>query len=218
MIQGSTSHITADTAIIGGGILGLWAARHAIRRGENVVLVDKRKLGSGASGGFLGALMPHMPDSWNIKKQLQYNGIKTLSKVTQELEEEVGLSCCFDRCGRIMPIPHEKLLTQVERRKTGAVENWDTQFELTQIDEMSVPKGWMNAEIAVHGIQYDTLSARISPRAYMRALEAYIRPRASIVEGVSVVGLNHGNNGVDIQLGNGEKISAGKAFVCNGWE
>jgi len=52
---------SADLLIVGGGIMGLWAAVHAERQGIDTLLIDAGKLGQGASGGVLGALMPYMP-------------------------------------------------------------------------------------------------------------------------------------------------------------
>ena len=37
-----------DCVVIGAGILGLWAARHAIKRGERVLVLEKRQGGGGS--------------------------------------------------------------------------------------------------------------------------------------------------------------------------
>ncbi|MBU2328140.1 MAG: FAD-dependent oxidoreductase, partial [Alphaproteobacteria bacterium] len=70
-----SGQLQADLVIVGGGIMGLWAALKAERRGMDTILIDGEKTGSGASGGLLGALMAHMPDRWNEKKQLQFDGL-----------------------------------------------------------------------------------------------------------------------------------------------
>ena len=41
---------SADVVVIGGGLTGLSTAYHAARKGASVVLVEKDKVGSGASG------------------------------------------------------------------------------------------------------------------------------------------------------------------------
>jgi len=48
-----------DLLIVGGGVQGLWIARSAILAGMSVALVEANVCGTGASGGLLGALMPH---------------------------------------------------------------------------------------------------------------------------------------------------------------
>jgi len=216
MIHKAHSDKIYDTAIIGGGVLGLWAARHAIKRGEKVVLIEKRKIGAGASGGFLGALMPHMPDNWNPKKQFQFEGLDTLETVVAELEEETGVSCGYRRCGRIMPITNEKLLGQIDRRNKGAGDNWQGKYNLSASSDIS--DQIINPEIAKFGLQHDTLSGRINPRQYLASLEAYVRPRCDLLEGNAVEALDMSATNGEITLSNGDKISAGKIIVASGYE
>lgn len=196
--------------------MGLWAARHAIKRGEKVVLLEKHKIGAGASGGFLGALMPHMPDSWNAKKQFQFEGLDTLERTVAELEEETGVSCGYRRCGRVMPVTNEKLLGQIERRIKGAGEHWQGRYAMSL--QHSQSDDWISPEIASFGIQQDTLSARINPRQYISSLDAYVRPRCDLLEGVEVMKLVSGKTQNEVFLAGGDKIIAGKIIVANGYQ
>ncbi|MDJ0614713.1 MAG: FAD-dependent oxidoreductase [Rhizobiaceae bacterium] len=217
MIQTASIRKSFDTAIIGGGILGLWAARHAIKRGEQTILIEKRHIGAGASGGFLGALMPHMPDNWNAKKQFQFDGLTSLPDAIAELEADTGHDCGYRRCGRIMPLTHDKLLPQVERRLAGAKTNWGDDFSMT-LEAPAAYQNWLNSDIASNGIQHDTLAARVNPRAYVRALEAYMRPRCEVLEGGEVRGVNFQQHDGEVMLANGDSITAGKIIIANGWE
>ncbi|PZR70212.1 MAG: D-amino-acid oxidase, partial [Stutzerimonas stutzeri] len=61
-----------DLIVVGGGVMGLWTALFAARQGLSVHLAERRTIGAGASGGVLGALMPHLPDRWNAKKAFQF--------------------------------------------------------------------------------------------------------------------------------------------------
>ncbi len=205
-----------DTAIIGGGVLGLWAARHAIKRGESVVLIEKRHIGAGASGGFLGALMPHMPDGWDAKKQFQYGGLSTLSEAIAELQSDTGHDCGYRMCGRIMPLAHEKMLQHMPVRIKGSSEFWADGYEMSLLNTTDFASDWINPDVAKFGIQYDTFSARVNPRAYLSALEAYVRPRCEVLEGLECVGILPKLG--QIALLDGEKISAGKIIVANGYE
>jgi len=222
-----------DTVVIGGGILGLWAARHAIKCGERVCLVEKRKIGAGASGGFLGALMPHMPDGWDAKKQFQYKGLSTLPAAIAELEADTGHDCGYRMCGRIMPLPHEKMLQHMPIRTKGSQEFWGDGLEMVLYEDIGnltglhpepsprphpqLVAGWVNPDIAKFGIQYDTFSARVNPRAYVAALEAYVRPRAAVKEGVEGT-LRQAQGEGGVELSNGDKIQTGKIIVANGYE
>ena len=217
MIQTVSTQKPYDTAIVGAGILGLWAARHAIKRGERVTVIEKRSIGAGASGGFLGALMPHMPDNWNAKKQFQYDGLDSLADVIAELEEETGLDCGYRRCGRVMPLTHEKVLPQVDRRLAGALSNWDSEYQMS----VSAAGGnckWLDPDFASFGVQHDTLAARINPRAYLAALESYVRHRADLLEGCGVVSVNMSAADGEVVLVNGESFRAQTLVIANGWE
>ncbi|MEO0328841.1 MAG: FAD-dependent oxidoreductase [Pseudomonadota bacterium] len=211
-----------DTVIIGGGVLGLWAGRHAIKRNERVLLLEKRKIGSGASGGFLGALMPHMPDSWNRKKQFQFDGLTSLAETVAELEKETGIDCGYRRCARLMPLPHEKLLPQVQRRIDGANEYWQGKFQM-RVDDAGQHSDWLSSQIARYGVQHDTISARINPRAYVSALEAFVRQGAEVQDEAEVVSIEcssegQGNAGGIVHLSDGQKYHAEKIIIANGWE
>lgn len=219
MIQSSSTRKTYDTAIIGAGVLGLWAARHAIRRGERVVVIEKRKIGAGASGGFLGALMPHMPDGWDTKKQFQYDGLITLGNAVDELEADTGIECGYKMCGRIMPLPHEKMLQHMPIRTSGSGKYWAEGLEMSLVTDENhqwIESGWVSPAFAKFGLQHDTFSARINPRAYMKALETFVRPRAEVLEKTEAVKLNVLEN--EIQLSSGVTVSAGRIIVANGWE
>ena len=214
MIQ-SSNHF--DIAIIGGGITGLWAARHAVKRSERVILIEKRTIGCGASGGFLGALMPHMPDGWNKKKQYQYLGLSTLAKAISGLESDTGMSCGYRRCGRIMPVVKESHSELVARRAEGAAQNWDDKFTLRN----SEPVGnldWINPSIASFGVQHDTLAARVNPRKYVTALEVYLKPRVEFREGVGAEKIEMSEHYGIIRMTNDETVSADRIVVANGYE
>ena len=94
-----------DLLIVGGGIMGLWAAVMADRAGLKTVLVERDRIGAGASGGVLGALMPYMPDRWDVKKQFQFDALVTLEQEIAGLEAQTGMSAGYRRSGRLMPLP-----------------------------------------------------------------------------------------------------------------
>ena len=63
----------ADVTIYGAGVFGLSIAWSCITRGAKVRVIEKKSVGAGSSGGPVGALSPHTPDNWNVKKQFQLN-------------------------------------------------------------------------------------------------------------------------------------------------
>ena len=220
-----------DVIIIGAGVFGLWAARHAIKRGERVLVLEKRSLGAGASGGFLGALMPHMPDNWNAKKQMQFEALASIGDAIGALEDDTGVSCGFRRCGRLMPLGHEKMLAHAHARIEGAKTNWQAKSDNYSMELIpaglvgSIADGWLNEATAPFGATYDTLSARVNPRAYLKALESYIlgdtRQLGSIRSGCAVTSVLPGQTAEEatqVQLEDGESLSCGRVVIANGWE
>ncbi|MDZ7822942.1 MAG: FAD-dependent oxidoreductase [Ahrensia sp.] len=110
-----------DIAVVGAGIVGLWTAYYAAQTGAQVLLLDKGKIGGGASDGILGALMPHQPIHWNDKKQFQLDGLMSLPGEIAQLEALTGIDCGYFRCGRIMPITNaEKRRQSLTWAKGGA--------------------------------------------------------------------------------------------------
>ncbi|MCB1461419.1 MAG: FAD-binding oxidoreductase [Nitratireductor sp.] len=204
-----------DVLIVGAGIFGLWAARHAIMAGKRVLVLDRGRAGDGASGGFLGALMPHMPDRWNAKKQFQFEALTSLPDAVAALEADTGLACGYRRCGRLIPVLHRDTMGIVERRSGGAREYWAGRFRLEHVTPApgNAGAGWPDARQAPFGMQFDDLSARVDPRAYLASLRAFVAAKGELREGVEAVRLEPGR----AVLADGSAIEAGEIVVAAGW-
>ncbi|OOG67823.1 D-amino-acid oxidase [Sinorhizobium sp. A49] len=200
----------SEVLVVGGGIMGLWAALMAARAGMDVCLVEGRHIGAGASGGILGALMPHMPDKWNAKKQFQFDALVSLESDVAALEAETGLSAGYRRSGRIMPLAKPHLREIALRHEQDALQNWqagDRRFFWHVRDEL--PSGSLGAEAAACGLVFDTLGGRLAPRQMLAVLRAALAqlPNVRIVEGAGVRAIHPGpgraelDDGVDIAFG-----------------
>lgn len=196
----------------------MWAARRAIQAGRKVLVLEKRQVGAGASGGFLGALMPHMPDRWNARKQFQFAALDTIGTAIDELEADTGISCGFRRCGRLMPVRNAQTLTIIEKRIEGARRNWPGYaMELLEPPfAETLAEGWLADSQAPFGAVHDTLSARVDPRAYLAALAAFVRANGTLKEGAEVVSLDSAS--CSVTLADGTSIEAGEVTVAAGWE
>lgn len=208
----------ADLVIIGGGIFGLWAARKAAQRGLNVLLLDAGRLGAGTSGGLLGALMAHMPDRWNAKKQLQFDGLVSLPTEVATLEAETGLKAGYRRVGRLIPLPKPHLRPIAERHQAEALTNWhqgEHAFQWSVAESPSV-EGWPAGDMCPAGLVYDTLAARVSPRLLTAAIGQSLRhhPRVEIREAAHVVGIVPKDN--TIVLVDGSRVGYQKLLVAAG--
>lgn len=213
-----------DLLIVGAGIFGLWAARHAIKAGKTVHIYDKRKIGAGASGGFLGALMPHLPDAWNAKKQMQFEALTALPDMLADLEAETGVDCEFRRCGRLMPTLHHDTLKLVDDRVEGARDNWrklpaNHELDLTKLTpplDKFFPENWLAESFCSYGAAYDNFSARINPRAYLSALNQFVSSRAQLFEETEICAIDPDK--CHAGLKDGSWVKAGHIMIASGFE
>jgi glycine/D-amino acid oxidase-like deaminating enzyme len=198
-----------DLLVVGGGVLGLWIARFAAKAGASVILADAAHCGAGASGGVLGALMPHTPTGWNVKKQFQFDALLALESHIRELESETSLDAGYRRCGRIIPIRKHGFLAEAERRGDASRAVW--QGKCRQFMHGVYDSGhfgdWFAAEAAPFGLLHDDLSARLSPVRTVGALKASVLRLATVLEGWSferfdgATHLARARTGKDIQAG-----------------
>lgn len=170
--------------------MGLWAAVHAERLGIETLLVDSARLGSGASGGLLGALMPHMPDKWSEKKQFQFDALVALESDIAALEAATGLSAGYRRSGRLIPLPKPHLRKIALGHSRDAETHWrhgDRQFHWQVLDATPVD-GWIDAAAGESGFVFDTLAARVAPRALLKVLAAFLgkAKHVRLVQGLGV--------------------------------
>ena len=204
--------------IVGGGIMGLWAAVKAERLGIDTLLVEADRPGGGASGGLLGALMPHMPDRWSDKKQFQFDALIALEKEIAGLEAETGLSAGYRRSGRIIPLPRPHLRAIAERHERDALENWvsgERRFHWRVGDRPSVA-GWVDDAAGEAGFVFDTLAARVSPRAMIALLSAFLGKarHVRLAEGCRAISLDA--DAGQAVLSSGDEVSFGHVIVANG--
>ena len=172
---------SCDILIIGGGIQGLWIAKKALDAGMRVVLVDQQKCGSGASGGFLGALLPHLPNSMNHKNRFQYDALVDLEDIINQLEDDTGVKTGYTRCGRLMPIRHNGFLQTAELCKRASAQNWEGfSFDVIEVDRFC---NWLNADKAPLGVAWDNLSAKVMPQLYIEALKVFVSSHGTVIEG-----------------------------------
>jgi glycine oxidase len=218
---GGQSHdlpAVVDLVILGGGIMGLWAAVKAERLGVRTLLVDAGRLGQGASGGLLGALMPHMPDKWNDKKQFQFDALLSLEAEIAGIEAATGMTCGYRRCGRLIPLPKPHLRTIALRHSQDAETCWhqhDRHFHWHVVDRAPY-EGWPDASFAEAGLVHDTFAARVSPRGLIAALAVSLRlaKHVHIVEGLGAERIDPERNRVIFE--GGESVAFGHCMVAAG--
>ncbi|ASY63918.1 Glycine oxidase ThiO [Sinorhizobium sojae CCBAU 05684] len=209
----------SEVLIVGGGIMGLWAALMAGRAGIETRLLEGKTIGAGASGGLLGALMPHMPDRWNAKKQFQFDALVALEGEISRLEEETGLSAGYRRSGRIMPLGKPHLKDIALGHEQDAARHWiagERRFHWHVRD--GEDGDWPAMQAAPFGVVHDTLAARVSPRDLLRALRAAIAglPHVRIEEGAEVASIDPGRG--RLLLADRTALSFGHCILAAGVE
>lgn len=161
-----------DMTILGAGIFGLSIAWAAARRGASVTVIDPHGPGAGASGGIVGALAPHAPEHWTDTKAFQLRALLMAAPWWAEVAAAGGADPLYARTGRLQPIADDAARARAEARATAARALWGdaATWDIVPADRFA---RWMPSTATGLAI-YDTLSARIAPRAALAALAAAI--------------------------------------------
>jgi len=164
-----------DITVMGAGIFGLSVAGSCVLRGAKVRVIDPHGPGSGASGGVVGALAPHVPENWNDKKAFQFESLMMAAEFWAGVQAAGGLSPGYARLGRVQPILDAAGLALARQRAGNATTLWQGKAH------WSVERAagdWMPASPTGFVI-HDTLSARLHPRLACAALVAALRARGT---------------------------------------
>ena len=209
-----------DLLVVGGGVQGLWVARYAMLAGMRVALVDAQTCGGGASGGPLGALMPHLPTGWSEKKQLQFDALAGLPELVRVLEAETGMDAGYARSGRIMPVRSKGFLDQFEARRAASWLHWQTPYERFEyaLCARDAYDGWLDPEQAELGVLFDPLAARIDPVRYAAVLKAAIATGCDIFEGCRFTSYDRASGRVLCEGAGGAQLVSGAIVLAAGYE
>ena len=160
----------ADVTIRGAGIFGLSIAWTCARRGARVRVIDPHGPGSGASGGLVGALAPHVPENWNDKKAFQLDSLLMADAFWAGVAAVAGQSPGYARTGRLQPVVDDTALALARSREAGAQALWQGRA-VWQVVAAEGAVGWAPSSDTGFLIR-DTLSARLHPRRACAALVA----------------------------------------------
>jgi glycine oxidase len=165
---------TPDITVHGAGIFGLSIAWACLQRGARVRVLEVAHPGAGSSGGLVGALAPHVPDSWNDKKAFQLDSLLMAESWWAAVQVAGGTDPLYARTGRLQPITDAAALALAQARTVTAKTLWQGRADWQVIPatgtewEPYSPTGWL-----IH----DTLTAQLHPRAALAALLAALRAK-----------------------------------------
>ncbi len=91
---------TVDVTVMGAGVFGLSVAYACLLRGAKVQVIDPAGVGTGASGGIIGALAPHVPEQWNPKKAFQLDSLLMQGAFWEQVGARSGMPAGYARNGR----------------------------------------------------------------------------------------------------------------------
>lgn len=166
---------TADILVVGGGIFGLACAHACLDRGRRVTLIDAGAPGSGASGGPVGALSPHLPEKWNEKKAAQVRALAEAENWWRRIASIAGRDPGYARVGRCIPLASEAARARAEAHARNAAEFWPAPFRWSLRPGRDLPFA------APHGAVFETLSARIDPPRAIETLAAALVARGGTI-------------------------------------
>jgi len=204
-----------DVTVMGAGVFGLSVAWACARRGARVRVIDPAGPGAGASGGIVGALAPHVPESWNDKKAFQLDSLLMAEAFWDEAARAGGVSPGYARLGRIQPVADTAALALARARAGSAASLWRG-AAAWRVEEAQ--GDWCPDSPTGHVI-HDTLSARLHPRRACAALVGALRSKGAevlrdgraegrVVWATGVAGLDELNAGRPRVMGSGVKGQA----------
>ena len=158
---------TVDVTVMGAGIFGLSVAYTCARRGAKVRVIDPNGVASGASGGLVGALAPHVPENWNAKKAFQFESLIMAEAFWFGIKDLTGQDVGYVRSGRLQPLADERAVGLARERAVSAVALWEGKavWKVVPVGDAN----WMPPS-PTNLVVHDTLSALIHPRRATQAL------------------------------------------------
>lgn len=206
-----------DVTIYGAGIFGLSIAWRCCQRGARVQVIDPYGVGAGSSGGVVGALAPHTPENWNVKKQFQFESLILAEAFWASVESAGGKQTGYGRNGRLQPINDERTLELAKTRAKNAKGLWQGLATWNIIEATQV--GDWAPQSATGFLVHDTLSGRMHPRMTCNSLVAALATKGCevkkegpakgiVLEATGWFGLTNLAREMDQPVGNGVKGQA----------
>lgn len=206
----------ADVLVIGAGVFGLWTALECAEAGMKVVCVDRDRPGAGASGGPVGALTPYAPSRRGPLQRFQFDALAGFGDAAHRLTEATGLPSGYRRVGRVTPLIDGPARDRALADAAAARVHWRGRARFEVLDAPPPESaGFPPAQSCPCGAVRDTLSGRVTPRLYIRALARAVGRVAEIRPGWEALAIDGTAGRATFR---NAVLSAGAIVVAAGWQ
>ena len=199
---------SVDTVVVGGGVLGLSAAWRLAERGADVLVVDKGRIGGGASGAAGGI----------VRNYDRAPAITDVVRESVEMFEADPEAYGFRQVGYLAAVPEaqvDDLVSIHARHRECGYES-----ELVTGDERCreyLAWAWPDWEAPVAGLLHERRGGWADPARTVRHLADSARAAgARIAEGVEVTGIARGEGGVEALETSGGRIGCERLLLAPG--
>jgi len=213
----------ADVAVVGAGYTGLAAARVLARSGARVVVLERERIGWGASSRNGGQVLTGLKvDPVTLASRLGEARLGELFAVSIEaiatLEAVVadeGIACDYARTGHAQAAARPSHFEAFKAEQALLARACGHRVEL-------VPRERQRSEIgsdAYHGVMVDERSGAISPARYVDGLAAAARRAGAVLtEGAGVDRIDRDGRGWRLRIEGGATIEAAQVLLAtNGY-
>ena len=213
----------ADVVVIGSGYAGASAARTLAAEGRDVVVIERDRIGEGASTRNGGAVGETLRVSYSAMKRKfgasvagrYYAGVREARSFIDDLIERERIDCSYRQCGRVMcahtEADYETLARDLEERRR------DMGFEADMVPRHEIHR--VVGSDAFAGARVIHTDGNLQPARFHDGLVGAARAAgARVVEGVEARGLEQNDDGrLTVRTARGDVAARDVVVATNGY-
>lgn len=212
----------ADVVIVGAGYTGLAAARQLARAGAAVVVIERERIGWGASSRNGGQVLTGLKlDPATLVARYGERRARALFEVAREaldrleaLIAEASIVCDYERVGHIQAAWKRSHFTAFRHEQTLLARVFQHRVELVSPADQRSELG----TDAYHGLLIDERSGALNPMRYVHGLAvAASRAGVTTVVGVGVNRLSRQSDGWTVSTSDGDVHTRDVLIATNGY-